>query len=296
MQLFTWKSLYSTAKSAVKLNNCHSVFFNCDIGVRQGDNLSPLLFAFYLNDLQEHLAMAYNGLNVFFLQFNSRMATGWGYHCIFKIIYYLICWWHCHLAESRVELQAALYGMMHYCRLWKLDINTDKTKVVVYGSKHGSTEDNFKFGDHIIHVVSEYTYLGICFPCNNNFNKGISILRNQASRAMFSLIKKSRRLGLDVDVQLQLFDSLILPIMLYGCEVWGFKKVEILEKLQLQYCKILLNMKKCTPNVMVLGELGRLPMEFYVNCRMLGFWHKLVTGNQNKILCILYKLMFNACW
>ena len=26
-------------------------------------------------------------------------------------------------AESRVELQAALYGMMHYCRLWKLDIN-----------------------------------------------------------------------------------------------------------------------------------------------------------------------------
>ena len=26
---------------------------------------------------------------------------------------------------------------------------------------------------------------------------------------------------------------------------------------------------------------------------MLGFWHKLVTGNQNKISCILYKLMFN---
>ena len=56
------KSLYSTAKSAVKQNNCHSVFFNCEIGVRQGDNLSPLLFALYLNDLQEHLAMAYNGL------------------------------------------------------------------------------------------------------------------------------------------------------------------------------------------------------------------------------------------
>jgi hypothetical protein len=50
---------------------------------------------------------------------------------------------------------------------------------------------------------------------------------------MFSLIKKSRQLGLDVDVQLQLFDSLILPIVLYGCEAWGFKKVDILERLHL---------------------------------------------------------------
>ena len=56
------KSLYGSAKSAVKLNLSHSLFFNCDIGVRQGDNLSPLLFALYLNDLQEHLSKAYNGL------------------------------------------------------------------------------------------------------------------------------------------------------------------------------------------------------------------------------------------
>ena len=100
--------------------------------------------------------------------------------------------------------------------------------MVVYGSKHGSTEDNFKFGDHIIHVVSEYTYLGICFPYNNNFNKGISILKNQASRAMFSLIKKYRRLGLDFDIQLQLFDSLILPIMLKYMDV----KYGVLRKLK----------------------------------------------------------------
>ena len=26
---------------------------------------------------------------------------------------------------------------------------------------------------------------------------------------------------------------------------------------------------------------------------MLGFWHKLVTDNQNKMLCILYELIFN---
>ena len=58
------KNVYKEAKSAIKLNNpnCHGMFFGCDIGVRQGDNLSPLLFALYLNDLQEFLSMAYDGL------------------------------------------------------------------------------------------------------------------------------------------------------------------------------------------------------------------------------------------
>ena len=46
----------------MKANDCYGTVFNCEIGVRQGDNLSPLLLALYLNDLQDHLAKAYNGL------------------------------------------------------------------------------------------------------------------------------------------------------------------------------------------------------------------------------------------
>ena len=286
------KGLYSTAKSAVKQGSTHGFFFNCEIGVRQGDNLSPLLFALYLNDLQEHLSKAYNGLSSSF-----NLIQDWVQDedtvVFLKLFTILYADDTVVFAESRAELQAAMHGMLHYCIMWKLDINVQKTKVVIYGSKPGVKELDFKFGEHNINVISEYTYLGICFPCNNNMNKGISVLKNQASRAMFSLIKKSRKLGLDFDIQLQLFDSLILPILLYGCEVWGFKKIDMLERLHLQYCKILLNVKKCTPNVMVLGELGRLPIEFHTNCRMLGFWHKLINGFQNKISCILYKLIYN---
>ena len=82
---------------------------------------------------------------------------------------------------------------------------------------------------------------------------------------MFSLLQKSRKLGLNVDIQMQLFDSLVLPIYLYGCEVWGFKHVEIAESsihpsiqsLHLQFCTTVLKVNKSTPSCMVLGELGR---------------------------------------
>ena len=30
-------------------------FFDCNIGVRQGENLSPIRFTFYLNDLEKYL-------------------------------------------------------------------------------------------------------------------------------------------------------------------------------------------------------------------------------------------------
>ena len=52
--------------------------------------------------------------------------------------------------------------------------------------------------------------------------QGISHLKNQATRAMFSLIQKCKSIGLDFDVQLHLFDSIIVTITLYGSEIWGF--------------------------------------------------------------------------
>jgi hypothetical protein len=41
---------------------------------------------------------------------------------------------------------------------------------------------------------------------------------------MFSLYKKIRNLDLPIDFQLKLIDNTIVPILTYGCEVWGYGK------------------------------------------------------------------------
>ena len=43
-------NMYQSAKSCVKSTGKSSQFFTCDAGVRQGENLSPILFAMYVND------------------------------------------------------------------------------------------------------------------------------------------------------------------------------------------------------------------------------------------------------
>ena len=56
-------NLYAGAKSCVKLNGSVSSYFNCNVGVRQGENLSPLLFAIFLNDFEYCLSKKYDGLS-----------------------------------------------------------------------------------------------------------------------------------------------------------------------------------------------------------------------------------------
>ncbi|MCU7800988.1 MAG: hypothetical protein KZQ70_12815 [gamma proteobacterium symbiont of Lucinoma myriamae] len=46
-------SMYNHVKSKVKLNHIISEGFECNLGVRQGECLSPFLFSMYLNDLEE---------------------------------------------------------------------------------------------------------------------------------------------------------------------------------------------------------------------------------------------------
>ena len=44
--------------------NIMSESCNCDVGVRQSENLSPLLFSKYLNDVKMYLSDTYAGLKI----------------------------------------------------------------------------------------------------------------------------------------------------------------------------------------------------------------------------------------
>ena len=65
---------------------------------------------------------------------------------------------------------------------------------------------------------------------------------------MYSVLRKSKVLCLPADIQLQLFDSMVAPILLYRSEV--SKKSDVLESLYLQFYKIIPRLKinsKCDP-------------------------------------------------
>jgi len=53
---------------------------------------------------------------------------------------------------------------------------------------------------------------------------------NPARKALFGLYTKIRNLDLSIACQLKLFDNLVVPILTYGCELWGFGDLPGIEK------------------------------------------------------------------
>jgi hypothetical protein len=99
---------------------------------------------------------------------------------------------------------------------------------------------------------------------------------DQARKALYCLHRKLRNISIPIDLQLKLFDTLILPILTYGCEVWDYENTKQLEKPHLQFCRNILGVRTATPNFVTYGELGRTPIDF---------WNRLISS-EKKLGCV----------
>ncbi|OWF41333.1 RNA-directed DNA polymerase from mobile element jockey [Mizuhopecten yessoensis] len=195
------------------------------------------------------------------------------------------------MAETPEGLQHALSVFQNYCRSWKLTINVQKTKVVIFEKRDRRQQYVFKLNEENIEVQNSYSYLGILFDSNGTFSRAKTKITEQAKKALYALNKKIRNIPLSVDLQLKLFDSLVSPILLYACEILGFKNTTTIERMHLQFCKRIMNVKNSTPNYMIYGETGRYPLEIEIKTRMIMFWFKLLTGG-SKISSLIYKMTY----
>jgi hypothetical protein len=194
------------------------------------------------------------------------------------------------LAESASNLQNMLNLFHEYCFKWKLKVYIDKTKIMIFPKGRLPTSMHFKHGDKELEIVKDFLYFGIKFSRSGSFSNAKKELVKRRTKAMYEVLKRDRLHNLSIKCQLELFDSMVKPIILYGCETWGFGNNEIVERLHLKFCK--LHLKTSTPDYMVYGELGRYPISIDIKVRMIKFWCKLIMGKQSKLSHICYKLLY----
>ena len=110
------KSMYSSTKFRFKADNKLGPARFSYRGVKQGDGLSPLLFNVFINDLCDS----------FDEDCKPVLIEDVNINCLLYADDLLI------ISESEEGLQNCISILEQYCNRWKLEVNLDKTKVIIF--------------------------------------------------------------------------------------------------------------------------------------------------------------------
>ncbi|XP_062582329.1 uncharacterized protein LOC134244070 [Saccostrea cucullata] len=185
-------------------------------------------------------------------------------------------------SESKSGLQTSLDILSNYCSNWKLQVNVDKSKVMIFNSNGKPQGNEFSFNGNAIQIVPRYCYLGIMMKCNRKFNLATAVLIEKARKACF---KMKRIIGFDNPCKLleKLFDAIVLPVLLYCSEIWGVdlssKDISNVENFHLKFIKDILGVHCKTSNAGCLAELKRLPLWSKISLSSIKYWNHLKTSD-----------------
>ncbi len=143
-------------------------WFNTNAVVKQGDSLSPTMFGIFINDIVEDVksvntSIEIDGHNICILLYTDDIEEG---------------------------LQKLLDKVYQWSLKWKIKFNATKSNILqVRQSLITNTNFNFKLGNMVLLIVTQYKYLGIVSTEFIDYNVA-QILADAANRALGSVINK----------------------------------------------------------------------------------------------------------
>ena len=141
----------------------------------------------YLNDLENYLASyECKGVSTTINKQDHPIDIA------FRILCLLYADHTALLSATAADLQYTLNIFDQYCNKYKLKINSNKTKIVIFNGTSRDYKRTFMIGNNILENVKEYKYLGITFTKSNSFRYTKTILCQQATKAFYYVLTKSR--------------------------------------------------------------------------------------------------------
>lgn len=270
-------------------------------GVLQGNTLSPTLFNIFINDIVDSLKDC-----------DSPTVDEAGLVPVPCLMYAddIVI-----LSTTKKGLQDKLNSLHEYCNKWGLQINREKTKVIVFSKHEPILPLFFKIGDAIINTTDNYKYLGIIFNKRGDMKMAQNHLSRQGSKALHSLKRAVRTKNISVPVMAKLFDTLVAPILTFGSEIWlpyckdiNLKDTQNLENnllekcittvlphenVHMKFCKQLLGVHRKSMNFPVLAELGRFPISTKILGQIISFWLHIMESDQHGLLRQTYSSLLS---
>lgn len=252
--------------------------FQSTAGVRQGCPASPVLFGILIDRLEAWLEARC-------AQHGVCCATGSLLRALLYADDVVLT------ATSAQGLQAMLDALHEFCTANSMFVSGSKSEVVVFsgGAPCPRADVGFTYNGASLPAKDGYLYLGLWFRDGQSLKTAQTGAVEKARKALYGMFSRCYALGLhNVNMQCHLFDTLVRPLMCYGCEVWAvdwladmcrsgnFASGRAEELVHKPFLRQSLGVCKSTPVAAMYHDLGRYPVTM--------FWLRMATQLWNRAL------------
>jgi Reverse transcriptase (RNA-dependent DNA polymerase)/Domain of unknown function (DUF6451) len=196
------KELYRDSSSRVLHKGSFGSPFSIYSGVKQGCNLSPLLFIIVVDWILKKVNRTTRGItwNLFHqlgdLDYADDIAL---------------------LTHTTADMQAKLDKLVSYASQVGLRINVGKTKLLRIMNNAAC---RLSVGEDYIDEVDEFTYLGSVMSKDGGADADVNARIRKAGQTFGMLFNIWRSPQLSQNLKIKIFKSNVLSVLLYGCETW----------------------------------------------------------------------------
>jgi hypothetical protein len=199
-------SLYENVIAKFRSTEGYLEEINCSIGFKKDFPLSPTLFGIYIDKLEA------------FLDTVGCVGPNLASIVIILLLY----------ADDIFIMERNPYDLSKQLRILKdlfsstiMTMDTDKMKVMII-KPNKITYDTFIYDRNNLEEVPSYKYIGIDIHHKLNWNYSIEKRINGGWKAYYGLENNCKLADLWLwDKKNLIFETLVTPVILYGCELWG---------------------------------------------------------------------------
>ena len=203
------KSLYKNSTSAMLFNSIQDRMFKTTVGVRQVCLLCPVLFNLFLEEIMagiqdEHVStISIGGRNLYNLRFADDIDF---------------------IAGSNDELQTLTNKLSNSASRYGMQISAEKSKIMI-NSNNRNLHTNITLYGEKLEEVDQFKYLGATIIKDGSSDSEIKIRLAQATSAMVMLTTIWNSKDIRFKPKYNLYRSLVLSILTYGCESWTIRTI-----------------------------------------------------------------------